>query len=291
MPYRKKRKWKAFVKKIDFIAEKRLGTHTQVFNKQITLQNLIDGGQGYGSFGLYTMKSASVSQLNDMTAIKELHEADPTILDAGDLANAGVTGNFNKTGKFLFQSGIMDMTVRNTSGDSATGALNSELTLEVDLYEVSVGKRMDATEDIHRQYNGIGPLLNAGFDDTLTPGTQGTSMNIQDRGVSPWDTPEALSRFGIKILKKTKYFLPNNGYFTYQIRDPGRHVMSKNTINEWSGPNKPGLTKWIFLIFKTLPGVVNSANVSQELSVGLTRKYSYKLTGEISKRENISVNT
>jgi len=291
MPAKRRSRWKRFTKKVHAVAEKRLGAQTVVFNKTQEFLNTVDGQQIVGSIALYPMKSTS-SWLNDLKEIYDTQQVSRTVNNTKDIADAGVTGYLNKTSNLMFQSGVLDITFRNTSGDSVTGDLNSVLTLEVDVYELTVGREMDETVTAgHTEYADIGALFNAGFADTLATGAQANSIGIADRGVTPWEATQALSQWRIKILKKTKYFVPNNGYFTYQMRDPGRHVINMNKIEEHSGPNKPGLTKWIFFLAKTLPGVVNTAAVAQSLTVGITRKYMYKITGEASRREFIHVNT
>lgn len=112
MPKRKKSKWVSFKKKVNAVAEKELGTRTIVFNKLFIRENTVVNQQALFACGLYTQESTGAGNeyLGDLSYIQAFENAgDPT-------AAAGETTDL--TTKYIFQSGILDMTIRNTSHDA-----------------------------------------------------------------------------------------------------------------------------------------------------------------------------
>lgn len=280
MPGRKKRRWRKFTKKIHAVSEKSLGAQTVVFNKTFQISNSTANNHAVGSISLYSNQSTSSTAHNDLKVIYDRHKQNPAVVNMQNISDRGIGTYLNDTAKFLFQSAVLDITFRNTSGNGTD--LNSELTLEVDVYEMSWGtKGMEGIAPI----GSLHEALVLGNNTTSSIGQGGNSITTLQRGVTPFEMPQALSTFKIKILKKTKYFLPNNGQFTYQLRDPGRHVITSERINDNHGCNIPGLTKWIYVVAKTLPGIVVDATKQEILKIGVTRKYMYKIRGENSRRD------
>lgn len=279
MPKGRKCRWKRFTKRVHAVSEKALGAQTVVFNKTFVLSNSTAQEQAYGSLCLYGNKSTS-SAYNDLTAIRDRHKAPGATVTMQQISDVGLGSNLNHTSKFLFQSAVLDITFRNTSGDGTT--LNSEMTLEVDVYECTWGtKAVDGVTAL----NSLDEAFDAGALITTSIGQQGGSIVPEKRGITPWEIPQALSQWRIKILKKTKYFVPNNGQFTYQTRDPARHTITADKIEDNIGCNIPGLTKWIYITAKTLPGITVSPTKQERLTMGVTRKYMYKIRGEASRRD------
>jgi len=189
------------------------------------------------------------------------------------------------TTKFMFQSAVLDVTVRNTS--YFVGSENSPtVPIEMDVYEINVGVNVDNTaNDINVPEN----MFEKAQNDTKTiDGDLTTSLTIRQRGVTLWDLPTALARYKMKILKKTKYFLSPGQTMTYQYRDPGRHVMVKQRMLETSGYSRPSTTKTLLFVYKSVPGfqvgsLTNDA--TEQVDIGVTRKYLYKLEGMNDTRD------
>lgn len=264
MPYRKKKRWVRFVKKVNAVDERELGTKSVVFNNQFEDENGAASAQGVNSFCLYGIKSSEVTK-ND---IKTIVDAEPTTETTRE--------NVNNTTKFMFHSGVLDMTIRNTSGGASAEEQVAEFALELDIYEISVGGYPYDTSNL--VFNNLEDYFAAGAGDTNSIGVT-TAINLQDRGVTPWDVTNTLSRYRVKIWKKTKYFIPNGSTITYQVRDPKRHVLTKGGMSEYAGYNKKGLTRNVLLIYKAVPGIQVSGQNRERITVGITRKYMYKVEG------------
>lgn len=277
MPRSMRRRWKRFKNKVLAVSEKDLGTRTVLFNASYNFSNNQPGAHILASFALYS-NTSSVSYLNDMDTISN-DEVGSWTAATGDVVD--------KTSKIIFKSGILDLTFRNGSTYTAvsSASADSRAKLETDVYEILVN---GITDDSSGTYNNLEALFSSGSGDTLTTGGAGTGIGYLQRGSTPWDFPYALSRWKIKILKKTKFMTPNGDTFTYQIRDPKRHVSSKLGLDIANGPNRRGWTRWILVISKLVPGLTigTGADTFQEsLDVGITRKYSYKIEGVTEDRD------
>lgn len=288
MPRFKRKRWVRFVKKVHAVADKDLGLRTVLFNDQLTQRNTSTGGQSTLTVALYGCTNTSAGWLNDLGQIGNLeNEGDPT-------AAAGATIQYNS--KVMFQSAVMDITIRNISDklktiDPAQPLLNTyeaapEAAIELDIYEVIARKPFS---DIGQVWPTLTTVFN-NYDDPEIGGT-GTGIAIQDRGASPFEFGAQMSRAGVKILKKTKFFIPNGQTITWQVRDPKRRVATYGELERHESYNKPGWTKHYYLVYKLVPGLVQGGStigdIRTSLAVGLTRKYSYKVEGFNEPRERL----
>lgn len=272
MPRRMKRRWRKFSKKVLAISEKDLGTQQVMFNKQVNASNNLAGNQTIFSCALYGLRSATASHFNDLQQIATYN---------ANAATTSSTGLFvGESTKILFQSAILDLTIRNGSTffDGTTTGPSPYARMEVDVYELTM---RHTAEEQGAAYDTIDSIFNQNQQRTLPIGGGATSEIIYDRrGVTPFELSYALSRFGIKIWKKTKYQISNGDQITYQMRDPRRHSVVQREMQNQDGFNKPGLTKILYVTGKLAPGLTvgNTANTFQEaLNIGITRKYMYKI--------------
>lgn len=287
MPIRKKRRWRSFVRKINAVAERELGTRTVLFNDQLLLSSSASGKQLCLSLALYSCTNADATKtwLSDLAQIVNLENtASPT---------AALGETVDDTTKFMFHSGIMDITLRNISGyNNGVGGpieVDAAAQMELDVYEIYIRKDLKTNTVTN---NTLSQMFNS-FD-TKEIGGGGTGIEIQDRGATPWELPQNLSTYGVKIYKKTKYFIPSGQTITHQTRDPKRHVASKKTITENDGYNYAGWTKHIFVIGKLVPGLTigsGDKEYVQRLALGVTRKYMYKVEGMNDTRERLITST
>jgi hypothetical protein len=288
MPRRKRRRWLKFKGKVDAVSEKKLGSRTVLFNKSATIENNIAQQQGVENICLYGWDSTTLVSTwhNDLRYISRLENV-----------NTDFDQTVTQDVPILFQSAIVDITMRNVS--SQDGQLNNDATLEVDVYEWRMKREAELNGSNYQTGQTI--FTNTALDnqfgifDNNTAST-GTPTVLSQRGCTPWECTTPLSAFKIKILKKTKFFIRSGQTATYQLRDPKRHAITKRMLqtdtNGQSGFNLPGITKNILIVFKSVPGVTvgSSAGQTQEkLIFGVTRKYLYNIRG-LNRQGSIYVN-
>lgn len=281
MPRRMKRRWKKFTRRVHAVSEVDLGSRTVVFNVSQQFINIVNTNHGLAYCGLYTANGAGDSWQRDLSTLVSLENTGNPTAVLGQMAQ--------DTTKWIFKSAVLDITVRNTSFLSADPfPLNSAAKLEVDVYELisnrnwsdSAANYSDPTGAFLRGANITPNLLGAG-----------TGISLFSRGATPWDLPAALSYFRLKILKKTKYFVNNGDTFTYQIRDPKRRVIMQEYAETIEGANLRGWTRHILIIFKAVPGIVvnSTTGTTEAITVGMTRKYFYKIEGFNEDRDRYIV--
>lgn len=258
MPKRRRRMWKRFVQKSVAANEKAIGSRTIVRNSSVNFTQLGLIGNttnALGQLALYPVNNGSHDYLQDLRIITTDTDVPPS-------------------GKFIFQSGVFDMTVTNTS-TTDQNLPGFDVPIELDIYEIS-GRRNFEKADGDK---GLLDVFTEGFSDTSLISTIGndSSLSITRRGVTPFDCPQALSMYKLKIWKKTKYRMSAGNAITYQMRDPTRHVMERGYVTELSGSNLPGVTKWLLLVAKPIAGYSLTETGILRISCGVTRKYFYKL--------------
>lgn len=285
MPKYKRKRWVRFVKKVNAVADKDLGLRTVLFNDQMTQTNT-STKQSTLTLALYSVRNASIGYLDDLKVIGGLENEGNSTATAGDTISAN--------SKMMFQSAVMDITIRNTT-DRLTQIdpnplLNKyeaapDAAIELDIYEVY---QRNIASDSSEVFASLTAAFNA-YDDKDIGGT-GVGIGIDDRGASPFEFGAQMGRQGIKILKKTKFFIPNGQTITWQVRDPKRRSITYGELTRTESYNKPGWTKQFYLIYKLVPGITQGTAVGDcrlRLAIGCTRKYSYKVEGFNEPRERL----
>lgn len=257
MPKGKRVRWRRFVQKVHAAQEKDLGSKTTVFNNQIVgAYNTTTYPQGVWVLGLYTLQDATYPYLNDLQ----------------EIYNNVVTKN-DQTTKLAFQSAILDVTFTNMSVNAAGTVY---LPAEVDVYEMTANRQFM----VNGSAQNLWGIFNNASTVTGPIGTYDPSIpNQYSRGVTPWDLPEALSEFGIKIWKKTKFIMSPRDTATYQVRDPKRRALTAKMFDDLNGNNLPKVTRFLYFVYKIVPGFENS-NDSVSLNFGCTRKYLFKVISD-----------
>lgn len=276
MPRYKKRSWRRFNNKVNAVAEKELGSRTVLFNKEIVANNNVALKQGVVSFSLYGQTSAVSSRHNDLKAISAIENTGDQTSAAGETVD--------NTSKVIFKSGVLDMTLRNTS--FVDGVLDADATLETDVYEILVSKQ--GRDSVNGNYVNLSSFFTIADADTKVIGGTADNLTISTRGATPWDITHALSRYGIKIKKKTKFFIRSGQTITYQLRDPKRYVRTIGGMTEMEGCNYGRMTKFVYVFYKAVPGVTVGAGAgltTEQLTCGVTRKYLYKVEGMNESRD------
>lgn len=284
MPRRKRRRWLRFGRKVRAVSDNSLGTRTVVFNAQKFQSTATAGDQLVWNACLYGWDSTDTQQVwhNDLRYIANLENTgNPT---AADGTHVGVDT------KILFKSAVLDLTLRNVSFQTDTpSTIVAEATMEVDLYEWSM--RKEAEMDGSNSQTGSSIFKSSATAETEyaikdgnpTPST--SKVQINWRGVTPFDCTVPLGDYGIKIYKKTKFFVRGGQTITYQLRDPKNHTLDRKDIKTnspgQSGFNYPRVTKNILIVGKLIPGFTlgTGTNMTARMDIGCTRKYSYKIRG------------
>lgn len=260
-PRRFRRRWKGFIRKVQAVNLKSLGSRTIVFNNLIGVDLIMSvSNSSYQNWGYCTLYG------NRNGTAGSTHNDDINTI----LADTSI----GTTGKIQFGSGVLDITCRNSSvNDEQT--LNPSIVMEVDVYELSFGNLFDIETNLNTK------LAAAQTDTAVIPG-QTNSLVITRRGATPWDFPSFLSETKAKIWKKTKYLLSPNQTFTYQMRDPRNHWVDRQYTTGTQSENLPGLTKYVMFICKPTTGYTYDDTYTDlmQLSIGVTRKYLYKINEE-----------
>lgn len=287
MPRGRKRRWKKFVNRVNAVGEKDLGSRTVLFNRSITATCDVANTHGCLTLALYSQKSSD-SHLNDLNNVANYELVTDTTSETGQ------TGQYvDMTTKMLFQSAVMDITIRNSStlltteGEVSTYSLDGKAKLEVDIYEMTMRNRADSG---NTAYSNLSDIFEDYNNTTRNLGNSGTGITIKDRGATPFEIPFVLGRYGLKVIKKTKFFIPNGDTITYQIRDPKRYSVQRNKLAEETGFNRPGMTKIYYIIFKLVPGLTIGnvdGTYQQVVDVGCTTKYLYKVEGINEDRDRL----
>lgn len=262
MPRRKRRLWKRFVQKVQAVDFKSLGTKTFLLNSNVTSTTNNSGTaptQEMRVVHLYAGASSfDADNLSAEIGTRDLYVLGQSVLGGGELPSS----------KLMFGSAILDITFSCISGAPA----------EIDVYDVVFRREIKVASA-----NGFRKLIDLGNadQDSPLPGTNNdsTKPNYLTRGWTPFDSPQALSRFGIKILKKTKYLLTAGQTATYQARDARNRFSELSTLNEPTNSfARRGWTRTVLFIHKAVTGYTGDSVVN----IGATRKYMYKIKQESS---------
>lgn len=248
-PKWKRRRWGKFVKKVHAANEREQGTTSVVRNATlVTTTSVGAGGQQYQTPMLYGINGTNFVSSAGNDDIKTVQASDNRI---------------DVNSKIKFTAAVMDITMRNLPPTEGAGA-----DMELDIYEVALGSETKF-KNLHEV------IENAQTVTPVTSPTSGTNagLTLLQRGVTPFEFPIAIKEAKMKILKKTKIFLPLGDTTTYQVRDPKTHFMTSNEWNDTTGFIKPYTTRGIIALFK--PVVGSTAEVT--LTSGVTRTYRYKV--------------
>lgn len=268
MPKYKRKRWQSFVKKVRAVEIADRGLQTVVMNSSITKTGNA-GQQEWHEAHLYSWNGNGYSGVSDIWHSMILN-LDAIQEDANTGATTSpVTKNIANVWKgdaeILAQSATLDITWRN----------DSESSVEADIYIVEYKKGHYSNGD-----NFVG-MINNGFG--LTDPGYVISSNIQSgaglsrlqRGVTLFDMSRMISKFGIRIIKKEKVFIPAGGQYTKQIRDPKNHRIKPfgDQVVDGNYLKYEGLTKSVISCWKNTDG--SPIVVTQRT----TRDYKYTIEG------------
>jgi len=249
-PRYQRRRWAKFFKKTQAVMMKSVGTNTVVRNSTIADETNAANPQKVLVANLYGHYGTDIGN-------------ECGTRDILDVINNDI-GRLGTGGKVHFDTGVLDITFRSTPPSNETQSTRG---MEVDVYEV-------LHRDDTRQSNFTGMLSQA---NTQTGVINTTSLSINQRGVTLFDFPALIKMSKMKILKKTKIFLPIGQTFTYQIRDPRNWVLPAAEINDNIHFVQRYRTKSVVAVFKAVVSAGGAYPAEVRLEAGVTRKYKYKI--------------
>jgi hypothetical protein len=291
MPARKRRRWKRFSKKVNFVLNKSLGTCA--FVRAVALSRSADfistqvlgcamSMSGYGSG----------SDLSDDQIVLLKDAAQRTLGDA----------QYYYQQVIRVSSVVMDVTFE-SSAFYPTGAdpvVENPTDMEVDVYEIQCIRDVyvsDASQSQRDIYDFIINCTNAQpppttNDEEITP--IGSALTSTDMGWTPWQSSKFCRYF--KILKKTKKYLTPGGFFTYQLRNAKERIVSGISfdvatngggVSTSTQPLCNKLTKLLLFVCKGEP-LTNSLGTSfwsiPRFTLGITKTFNYRI---MEKNDNV----
>ena len=264
--YRAKRSFRSFKSKV----LKMKGHRTLMTNRSVVI-----GGTGTAdkqaitSFVLFggrvdgvgSATSRGYDDMNDMRT-RDYMMGDFT----GDAERRWASGEI----KWYVKTAVMDMTIQNTS--------ELQFALEMDIYEFVCGEMPTAA----------GPDVESAIayyqQDVYNVGSLGaavTTLEQTDRGATPFEFGVPMSKFKMKILKKTKYFIPYGDVVTYQIRQSKIRTLGHSVYRNNSPTTR--YTHGVYIVSKPVPA---EASQEHQYTVGCTRKYKYVVDEGAATRSN-----
>lgn len=289
MPGFKRRRWTGFLKKVRAANISQLGSRTIVFNNytfseidfKASAANL--NKQLIGYCCLYGVDSGAGASGDGYLGSKDLQTIN------------NYATSINTAADIMFTSAVLDVTFvnRNYNIDSTGPEVisNWDERLELDVYEIIMRK------DAAYETNPLGLLgvFSQAVSYTGVFGAGTAITGLDQRGCTPWDIPQAMAQWGIRILKKTKFTLARGQTCTYQVRDPKNRLLAKNIMDDLLGVNLRGWTRYVLYIAKPVAGfdlapAYNTAAVSTlgNLTVGATRKYTVKILSDSTRQSSLT---
>lgn len=270
MPRGKRKRWVSFVKKVNAVSDNDRGVTTILFNKRGSISTPSTAGadnipqQAVAETHLYG--NSGVDQLSGINNMK---------IGLGDIGyiftyDNNVAGASNFTKKMRFHSAVMDVSVRNPM----------DKIMELDCYEIGYHKSSTSLPELQG-------VLTSGTTTAATAATLpllgATTININYRGVTPFELGPGISEGKIRILKKTKYFVGPGEVITRQLRDPRNRYFDELYQNRVNGFVIPGFTRSLLWIAKR-QGVAIGTEQTQ-LEIGCTTTYKYTIEGQGRDRQ------
>jgi len=271
MPYRKKKQWTKFQRKVKAVEISDRAKSTLMINTTTSVTPAFNE-QGWHECHLYPYNGTDRGTRDIEIMLEDIqtyrNNVVPGVQGAADVAQERplfTSSTFNDTRKeLLMSSASLDVTYSNTGSSP----------LEVDIYTIiyprqSVGTNGSfvAAIDTNSQY--VSPI-NVVSGANITAAAQ---LSKEQRGVTLFELAYGMSRTGAKILKKEKFFIPVGNCITKNVRDPKNHNL-RVTSNDAVYPLKR-LTQSLVVCFKSTFVGVEVATLTQKVS----RSYKYTYEG------------
>lgn len=252
MPRRKRRVWRSFKRKAQYVSNTQNPRNTIVKTNYITGSCSVNQ-QMVVTLSLYPGYNASDNALDD-------------IRDCQALANQTFSDGQAQTTNQFFRSGFMEATIVNTKAT----------TVYMDAYWCYAKKDSIITPQTILS-NGFKSTTQAADGDNL-PTAVGSAVTENTLGITPFQSSEFCQHFS--IWKKTRYILGQGQTVQLEWRDPKNRFLnpdSKFITGDWTVLR--GWTKTLVLIFYTVPSKVDtttykSLNLDND-DIRITRNANY----------------
>lgn len=271
MPRRKRRRWTSFKRKVDYIADKRLGLKSWL----VTSAETFTAAASTSNF--FSEELYSIDGTTNHKDIGDIARSiiGPTIFDN---MNTTTTSNTIETSKLItFESANIEVTLRNVS-------TTEPLILEVYHFKC----RKDGLQFGTGSYNYPGGYYQQGFNKLPLPVDPDTGespdtalsdpLTAFTPGTTPFQSPFFCQHF--QILKREKFTVPALGTIQKSLRIPMNRTINTATLR--SRNMRRNLTEgWLFQ-FQGNPGLVESNPVSavaSQVVVSTVKRYAYYLRG------------
>lgn len=245
-----------------------ISNQIKTVGSNIAVKNNFLVDESNGTTKPQTLVSAWLYGANGTDSAQDRGVNDINIIFSSDSRiNAGAS-------RVMFSGAVLDITIRCME---TNGAGEPTAPQEIDIYEVHL---YDDTKEV-----AFTAAVNSAEATTQTiPGFANPISLTGTRGTTLFDFPYLTAALKMKIVKKTKVFLPVGSNTTYQMKDPKNHWVGKEDVADDVGFVKPYLTKGLVIIGKDIAG---SATSKTKIQCGVTRRYNYKVIESNKKYDAI----
>lgn len=284
MPKYKRKAWKKFSKKVLAVANKDRGLVTVLYNRRIYSTDVLATQQCVLATHLY-------GHNGDASANNECGQKDLATIVSNNLLLGGYevvntdstlaqfnTGAISPVEKIMFESAVLDMTLFNPTNG----------TLEVDVYTIvykkfnvnNETKLVPSFADFNETTADVAPMQWG-----VGAGSSFPKIDLKQRGATPFEMGQVLSRHGISILKKEKFYISAGQSVNKQFRDAKNRYFDPRgySVSSGSASNESTTTYRFKDYTKTFLVVAKNVNpASSELpriEAGVTRTYKYTYEG------------
>jgi len=270
MPYRKKKKWVAFVRKVSAVEISNRAKSTFVINSANTVTTAADN-QAWSETHIYSQKGTDVGTRDIQYLLEDANlyqkvQSTGLVTSSNDIIVGGTFADESTRKEILLSSASLDVTYTNTSTEGQG--------MEMDLYTIIYSRQTGgyhgsflAEVDSNTTTVGAIPILTSPTNISLT-----SQITKAQRGITLFEMPYGLSKCGAKIVKKEKYFISSGNSITKNVRDPKNHPL--RLVSGEPVFQKRGITQTLVACIKPVnPGAIVS------LSTKSTRSYKYTYEG------------
>lgn len=270
-PRRVRSRNKRWTRKFQRTLAKLGGARTLLTNKP-TIVIAAAGNQAIVDFVLFggRVDGAVAAADRGFDDMNDLRQRDYLVGDStGDVQNRFSSGAV----KFVVSTAIMDLTIHNSTVEEPT----QNFPMELDVYEFACGEWPGTLgSDLLTAFQ----TLNQDAFPQAAAGPNISTLQLYDRGCTPFELPAALKGTKTRIYKKTKYFVPVGDTVTYQIRQTKFRTFNGEELYRHNSPVTK-YTQGVIIVSKPLAGL---GDVPHRYTVGCTRKYKYHVVMNATTR-------